>query len=106
MITADACCMALRNFRARDGSLWVVWLVRSGSAGRVPGTPDAWLAFQNESGSERCRLLDIPDNWAELPDERLDLLRRSCVAAPRSTGRFSPPGGLDPIVGGEEPKKR
>jgi hypothetical protein len=35
-----------------------------------------WLAFQTEDGSERRRLRQVPANWADLSDERLDLLLR------------------------------
>ena len=68
--------MALRTFVASDGKTWTAWLVQSSGVVAVPGTPTEWLAFQNEDGTERRRLLEIPDGWELLPDERLDLVRR------------------------------
>jgi hypothetical protein len=72
--------MALRTFRADDGSQWTVWSIRNDSAHVVVGTPAEWLAFQNEDCTERRRLFNVPMGWSELSDERLDLLRR--VAEP------------------------
>lgn len=49
------------------------------------------------SGSERRRLIEIPPNWEQLADDRLDLLRR--MAEPvKSWAPLSPPGGV-PVVG-------
>ena len=85
--------MALRTFRAQDGTRWTVWLTRTDSGGRVPGTPSAWLAFQNENATERRRLFDIPAGWSELPEDRLDLLRRIAEPVILFAQRHSPPQG-------------
>ena len=90
--------MAIRTFRASDGTRWTVWLVRSGSMGSVPGTPAEWLAFQNDEGTERRRLMEIPPDWAELPDERMDLLRRIAEPAILLSRHHSPPGGIERLA--------
>lgn len=87
--------MALRTFTAADGTTWTVWLVQSMMAAAVPGTPSEWLAFQNGDGSERRRLLEIPDGWLALPDERLDLLRRIAEPVKGWALRHTPPGGME-----------
>lgn len=86
--------MGLRTFLASDGRQWTVWLIRSGSVGRVPGTPTEWLAFQNEDGTERRRLLAVPPKWAELSDDRLELLRRVAEPVALLTQRHTLPGGI------------
>ena len=86
--------MSLKTFRGADGSTWTAWRVETGTVPVVPGTPSVWLAFQNEDGTERRRLLDVPDDWERLSDQSLDLLRRMAepVVAWR---RISPPNGID-----------
>jgi hypothetical protein len=85
--------MSLKTFRAPDGTNWTAWRVET-SVPVVPGTPSVWLAFQNEDGTERRRLLEVPDDWEQLSDQLLDLLRR--IAEPVvSWRRPSPPGGVD-----------
>jgi hypothetical protein len=86
--------MALRTFVASDGKTWTAWLVQS-SGIPVPGTPAEWLAFQNEDASERRRLLAIPEGWEDLPDERLDLVRRMAEPVKGWAARHTPPGGID-----------
>jgi hypothetical protein len=86
--------MSLKTFRAPDGMTWTVWRVEAGSATVVPGAPSAWLAFQNEDGSERRRLINFPDDWAQRSEQLLELLRR--MAEPVvSWRRPSPPGGVE-----------
>jgi hypothetical protein len=81
--------MALRTFTAADGRTWTVWLVRPTRAANPDlGIPGEWLAFQNDDESERRRLREVPQNWADLTDERLDMLRRMAEVVTRpSTGR-------------------
>ena len=71
----------------------------------MPGTPSEWLAFQNEDGTERRRLLEIPEGWETLPDDRLDLVRRMAEPVRPWATRHTPPGGVgqhDPSgTGGE-----
>ena len=87
--------MALRTFVTSDGTTWTAWLVKTGGMASVPGTPTEWLAFQNDDGTERRRLLEIPNGWDALPDERLDLLRRIAEPVKGWASRHTPPGGLD-----------
>lgn len=85
--------MALRTFIAPDGTTWTVWLAQSAGAVGLPGAPTEWLAFQNADGTERRRLIEIPDGWDTLPDNRLDLLRRMAEPVRGWTSRHTPPGG-------------
>lgn len=87
--------MALRTFVGSDGRTWTAWLVQSGSVAAVPGTPAEWLAFQNDDGTERRRLLEIPQGWEDLSDERLDLVRRMADPVKGWATRHTPPGGVD-----------
>ena len=87
--------MALRTFLASDGTTWTAWLVQTSGMAAVPGTPSEWLAFQNADGTERRRLLEIPDGWENLPDERLDLVRRMAEPVRNWASRHTPPGGVD-----------
>lgn len=93
MVLAPAC-MALRSFVSRDGSTWTVWHVRAEASSSIPGTPTEWIAFQNDDGTERRRLLEVPEGWDELPDDRLDLLRRMAEPVTLLSSRHSPPGGV------------
>jgi hypothetical protein len=87
--------MGLRNFLGSDGERWNAWIVSAGNVGSIPGTPLEWLAFQNEDGTERRRLFSIPAEWDNLPEERLDLLRRMAEPVKLLTPRHSPPEGVD-----------
>jgi hypothetical protein len=90
--------MSIRTFRARNGSTWSVRRIESSAMVIVPGAPREWLAFQDEAGTDRRRVFDIPSNWEELSDERLDLLRR-CGEPARFQPRATPPNGTS--VAGE-----
>ena len=72
--------MALRIFADRDGRQWRVWSVSPTAGGRAvqPILQDGWLCFERLDGACRCRLSvqSAPTDWEELPDDRLDLLRR------------------------------
>ena len=85
--------MASRSFRANDGTPWTAWLVQAGTA-NVPGMPSQWLAFQNEEGTERRRLMQVVAGWEQLSDERLDLLRRMAEPVVLFVKRHSPPDGI------------
>lgn len=87
--------MALRTFVGSDGKTWTAWLVQTGAAASVPGSPTEWLAFQNEDGTERRRLLEIPEGWEALSDERIDLVRRMADPVKGWASRHTPPGGVD-----------
>ena len=84
--------MSIRTFRARNGSTWSVRRIESSATVTVPGAPREWLAFQDEGGSERRRLFNIPADWQDMSDERLDLLRRHAEPS-RYQLRPTPPGG-------------
>lgn len=87
--------MTMRTFQSRDGATWTIWRVQSTFG--LLGAPDEWLAFQNADGTERRRLIEMPPNWEQLADDRLDLLRR--MAEPVKTwAPLSPPGGV-PMIG-------
>jgi hypothetical protein len=87
--------MAYREFRASDGSTWTAWLVQAGAtAASLSGTPREWLAFQKQDGTERRRLLKLPVGWEDLPDERLDVLRRMAEPVVLQADRHSPPDGV------------
>lgn len=83
--------MPLRTFLASDGTHWMVWLVRPGGTPALPGTPPEWLAFQNADESERRRLVEVPSDWEELSDERLELVRRLATPVPPRKQRHAPP---------------
>jgi len=87
--------MALRTFVASDGSTWTAWLVQTSGLAGIPGSPTDWLAFQNEDSTERRRLLEVPDGWDQLPDDRLDLLRRMAEPVRGWASRHTPPGGIN-----------
>jgi hypothetical protein len=84
--------MSLRTFRARNGSIWSVRRIESTATVIVPGAPREWLAFQDESGTDRRRIFNVPPNWEDLSDERLDLLRRYAEPS-RFQPRATPPRG-------------
>jgi hypothetical protein len=86
--------MALRSFVSRDGTTWTAWEVRAESPTNIPGTPAEWIAFQSADGIERRRLLEVPEGWDQLPDDRLDLLRRMAEPVTLLANRHSPPGGV------------
>lgn len=78
--------MALRKFSDRSGSAWNVWNIQRPSFGASvqEHLREGWLCFQRADGGDRYRLplSDAPPAWEELPDERLDLLRRIAVLSP------------------------
>ena len=84
--------MSIRTFRARNGTIWSVRRIESTATVSVPGAPREWLAFQDESGTDRRRIFNVPPNWEDLPDERLDLLRRYAEPS-RYQPRATPPRG-------------
>lgn len=85
--------MTIRTFAGTDGTVWTAWFVQSTGMAPVSGAPPEWLVFQNGDGSERRRLLEVPDGWEELADERLDLLRRVAEPVKGWIERHTPPGG-------------
>ena len=77
--------MAIREFQDQDGTRWTVWdTVPVSTVGLTGKYSRGWLTF--DSGTERCRLAPVPDDWANLPVERLVLLLRVAHAdAPSDT---------------------
>jgi hypothetical protein len=97
--------MSMRTFRAPDQSNWTVWRVEAASSVIVPGTPSVWLAFQNEDGTERRRLVEFPEDWPQLSDQLLDLLRRMATPA-GSPQRSSAPRGFPQLDAETESEPR
>jgi hypothetical protein len=84
--TEDA--MALRSYTDREGSEWRVWRVVPDEISfttLVESYRDGWLCFERTDGSERRRLsmTQVPLEWEDLSDERLDMLRRMGEPATR-----------------------
>jgi hypothetical protein len=85
--------MSIRTFRARNGSTWLVRRIESSATVMIPGAQREWLAFEDEAGTERRRLFNIPPNWEDMSDERLDLLRRYAEPS-RYQPRATPARGM------------
>lgn len=86
--------MGLRIFVDSDGGRWTAWTVRDDAAGAT----HSWLAFQNEGGTERRRLLDPPATWEALPERRLDELRQQAEPVPRYLDKHSLPDGMRTVT--------
>lgn len=101
--------MALRVFADREGRGWQVWDVQAstGARGVREDLRDGWLCFELVGGGERCRLpfADVPPGWEQLPDERLELLRRSATTEQpsRRAQRFT---GEHAVIQDEEAARR
>ncbi len=85
--------MGLRIFMGSDGVRWTAWTVRDDAAGAT-----TWLAFQNEMGTERRRLLETPPDWEAISEKRLDLLRRLAEPVPRYLDKHSLPDGMGTVT--------
>jgi hypothetical protein len=71
-----------------------VWQVETPAASAHlvdPSYRSGWLVFERHDGTERRRLQQVPEDWASLPPERLELLCR--VASPVIAGRSTPTTG-------------
>jgi hypothetical protein len=66
--------MALKEFMDARGQRWRVWDTVPDRAESLGSFRAGWLTFDN--GAERRRLAPIPDGWAGLSDDRLDVLSR------------------------------
>jgi len=80
--------MALRAYSDATGGAWQVWCVVPDAASAstlADAYRDGWLCFERVDGSDRCRLSmsQAPTAWEELPDDRLDMLRRMAEPAMR-----------------------
>lgn len=79
--------MAYLTFVAPDGVEWQVWNVKPSLSGRVthvdlnPALGSGWLCFQ--SGSERRRLVPVPEGWYELSEGELINLWEQALPMPR-----------------------
>jgi hypothetical protein len=77
--------MALRRYSDRSGRDWNVWNVQPPASEHVQETlREGWLCFQCPDGGDRYRLpmSDVPPTWEDLPEERLELLRRVAALGP------------------------
>ena len=83
--------MPFREFNDASGTRWVVWsTVPSNGVPLSSGMEEGWLTF--EGPGDRRRVAPIPNGWAELSDERLELLLQIAVPAPRlDSGRRGKP---------------
>jgi hypothetical protein len=72
--------MALRVFADDKGRAWQVWDVQAsaGARGVREDLRGGWLCFELVNGGERCRLPwpEVPPGWEQLPEDRLEMLRR------------------------------
>jgi hypothetical protein len=89
--------MGLVSFLDSNGQRWRVWKVDTPSSRAHlmdVRYRDGWLVFEREDQSERRRLQQVPEDWATLPSQRLELLCEVAVpvAGARSldTGQFKP----------------
>ena len=71
--------MSLREFEDESGNRWRVWDTLPMQFEGLGTFRGGWLTFDN--GSERRRISPVPENWVELPDERLSLLVRVAQSA-------------------------
>lgn len=86
--------MGLRIFVGSDGERWTAWTVRDDATGAPANLSAEWLAFQNDAGTERRRLLDVPADWEKIPEKSLDLLRQKAEPVALYLDRHSLPGGM------------
>jgi hypothetical protein len=66
--------MSLREFEDANGGQWRVWDTIPDRVASLGEFCNGWLTFDN--GTERRRFAPVPEGWAELPVERLNLLLR------------------------------
>lgn len=85
--------MGLITFQDENGVRWRVWQVDTPAARAhllEQSFRTGWLVFEREDGEERRRLMQVPDDWASLSPQRLELL---CgLAIPVVAGRNTPTG--------------
>ena len=85
--------MGLVEFADKNGIRWRVWHVET-PASRAhlmdPQYRNGWLVFEQEDGTERRRLNQVPDDWAALAPARLAQL--CSIAVPVVAGRTTPTG--------------
>ena len=66
--------MSLREFEDAHGGQWRVWDTIPERVAALGEFSTGWLTFDN--GTERRRFAPVPEGWAELPVDRLNLLLR------------------------------
>ena len=77
--------MSLTTFRDGAGVRWRVWLVetpRTRAHLMDASFQNGWLVFEQEDGSNRRRLSQVPEDWESLSPEHLARLCALAVAAP------------------------
>ena len=77
--------MSLTTFRDGAGVRWRVWHVetpRTRAHLMDANFQNGWLVFEQEDGSNRRRLSQVPEDWASLSPEHLARLCALAVAAP------------------------
>ncbi|HYJ78106.1 MAG TPA: hypothetical protein VEW03_00690 [Longimicrobiaceae bacterium] len=85
--------MASRVFTDRAGVRWTVWNVVPGehspASRHLASLPEdmssGWLCFESTAGKKR--LYQVPPDWAELDDSKLDLLCWAAVSVDRPSDR-------------------
>jgi hypothetical protein len=84
----------MREFVDEKGVSWRVWSVtidkaytKSGREGYLGELQNGWLCF--ESGEDRRRLAQFPDDWAQLDDRQLTELLAQAALAPRRRNSIS-----------------
>ena len=80
--------MAYREFLDSNGVSWRVWSTVPSAGSRLRGGFDqGWLTFER-TGADRMaplrRLVPIPADWEDAPDERLELMCRAAEEVIRS----------------------
>lgn len=77
--------MSLTTFRDAVGVCWRVWHVetpRTRAHLMEASFRNGWLVFEQEDGSNRRRLSQVPEDWASLSVEHLARLCTLAIPAP------------------------
>ena len=98
--------MGLIEFADGDGVRWRVWHVET-PASRAhlmdPQYRNGWLVFEQEDGTERRRLNQVPDDWTSMSPARLAQL---CEIAVPVVAQKTPTSGQQPVWARPETESR
>lgn len=98
--------MGLIEFADDEGIRWRVWHVET-PASRAhlmdPQYRNGWLVFEQEEGTERRRLNQVPDDWASMSPARL---ARLCELAVPVMAQRTPISGQQPTWSRPESESR